>query len=136
MVDILSMHVAFLLFESIFCFLAAILCALKNSRDKKAGVTVTILNVMAGLLLFFDFFAYVFDGREGAFCNFMEKAANLAVFLLCDLFLGGVVVYTGILVATLVLYAFVKEPLLLWGLLGMTIMMVIGVWDDISDLPA
>ncbi len=90
------MHVAFLLFESIFCFLAAILCALKNSRDKKSGVTVTILNVMAGLLLFFDFFAYVFDGREGAFCNFMEKASNLAVFLLCDLFLGGVVVYTGI----------------------------------------
>ncbi len=96
LVDILSIHVAFLLFESIFCFMAAFLCALKNSRDKKAGVTVTILNVMAGLLLFFDFFAFVYDGREGAFGSFMEKFSNMAVFLLCDLFLGGVVVYTSI----------------------------------------
>ena len=32
LVDILSIHVAFLLFESIFCFMAALLCALKNSR--------------------------------------------------------------------------------------------------------
>ena len=96
MVDILSIHVAFLLFESIFCFMAALLCALKNSRDRKAGVVVTLLNIMAGLLLFFDFFAYVSDGREGAFFSIAERASNLAVFLLCDLFLGGVIVYTSI----------------------------------------
>jgi UDP-N-acetylmuramyl pentapeptide phosphotransferase/UDP-N-acetylglucosamine-1-phosphate transferase len=50
--------------------------------------------------------------------------------------LGGVVVYTGILAGSLVLFVFMKEPLLLWGLLGMTIMLIIGFVDDMKDLSA
>ena len=50
--------------------------------------------------------------------------------------LGGVVVYIGIVAGIIALFFFVKEPLLLWGLLAMTVLMVIGIWDDIKDLSA
>lgn len=48
--------------------------------------------------------------------------------------LGGVVVYTGILAGSLVLFLFMKELLLLWGLLGMTVMLIIGIVDDKKNL--
>lgn len=50
--------------------------------------------------------------------------------------LGGAVVYTGILAGGLVLTLFMKDSVLLWGFLGMTLMMVIGTWDDMRDLSA
>lgn len=50
--------------------------------------------------------------------------------------MGGTVVYLGILTGGLVLALFMHSPVLIWGLLGMTVMMVIGTWDDISDLSA
>ena len=49
--------------------------------------------------------------------------------------MGGVVVFLGIIAGMIVLFFFVKEPLLLWGLLAMTVLMLIGIWDDIKDLP-
>ena len=96
LVDILSTHVAFLLFEAIFCFLSAILCALKNSRDTKVKSVVTLLNIMAGLLILCDFLGYIYEGRAGSFSTFMVYASNLIVFLLCDLFLAGILIYTSI----------------------------------------
>ena len=50
--------------------------------------------------------------------------------------MGGVVVYFGILVGSLVLSTFMQSSILLNGLVGMTIMMIIGVWDDIKDISA
>lgn len=50
--------------------------------------------------------------------------------------LGGVVVYIGIVAGLIVLFFFVKETLLLWGLLAMTVLMTIGIWDDIKYLSA
>lgn len=50
--------------------------------------------------------------------------------------LGGVVVYTGILAGSLVLFMFMKERLLSWGLLGMTVMLIIGLIDDRKNLSA
>lgn len=47
---------------------------------------------------------------------------------------GGVVVYSGILTGGLVLMAVMPNTTLMWGLLGMTVMMVIGTWDDIKGL--
>lgn len=47
---------------------------------------------------------------------------------------GGVVVYSGILMGGLVLMVLMPNATLLWGLLGMTVMMVIGTWDDIRGL--
>ncbi|MBR5938794.1 MAG: EAL domain-containing protein [Clostridiales bacterium] len=98
MVDILSAHVAFLLFESIFCFISAILCALKNSQEKKARVVITLLNIMAGALLLFDFFEYIFHGRPGALASFVMYSSNLMVFLLCDLFLIVICIYLSIVI--------------------------------------
>lgn len=98
MVDILSAHVAFLLFESIFCFISAVLCALKNSQEKKARVVVTLLNIMAGALLLCDFVEYVFHGRPGAIASFVMYSSNLMVFLLCDLFLIVIDIYLSIVI--------------------------------------
>ncbi len=50
--------------------------------------------------------------------------------------LGGTVVYIGILVGTAVMSLFMDSDFLLWGFIGMTIMAIIGTWDDIKDLPA
>ena len=49
---------------------------------------------------------------------------------------GGVVVYSGILMGGLALMVLMPNMLLTWGLVAMTIMMIIGTWDDIKDLSA
>lgn len=48
--------------------------------------------------------------------------------------LGGVAVYMGVLMGLLVLVSFKPDPVVLLALIVITIMQVIGVWDDISDL--
>jgi len=48
--------------------------------------------------------------------------------------LGGVAVFLGILMGYLVLASFHTEPIILWTLMTMTIMMIIGICDDITDL--
>lgn len=48
--------------------------------------------------------------------------------------MGGVVVYFGILAGGLVLSFFLWNTALLYGLIGMTIMLCLGVWDDLSDV--
>ena len=50
--------------------------------------------------------------------------------------MGGVVVYAGILTGGLLLYAILHSDVLLYGLIGMTVMMMIGVWDDARDISA
>ena len=49
---------------------------------------------------------------------------------------GGVVVYSGILMGGLLLQALIPSTTLAWGLVAATVMMVIGTWDDVKDLPA
>ena len=48
--------------------------------------------------------------------------------------LGGVAVYLGVLIGYLVLACYQPESTILWTLIAMTIMMIIGIWDDVSDL--
>lgn len=50
--------------------------------------------------------------------------------------MGGLVVFMGIICGSLVLHAFVNEPLIQWGLTGMSLMLVVGMWDDIKSLSA
>ena len=50
--------------------------------------------------------------------------------------LGGLVVYMGIICACFVLQFFMNEPLVWWGMMGMSVMLVIGMWDDIKSLSA
>ena len=49
---------------------------------------------------------------------------------------GGVVVYSGILAGWLVLMLFMKSPELSWGLGFLAVMMLLGTWDDMKDIPA
>lgn len=49
---------------------------------------------------------------------------------------GGVVVYSGIIIGGIVLSLFMWNWVMLVGLVGMTIMMMIGMWDDIKDISA
>ena len=49
---------------------------------------------------------------------------------------GGVVVYSGILMGGIVLGMFMWNWVMVLGLVGMTIMMMIGMWDDIKDISA
>ncbi len=48
--------------------------------------------------------------------------------------MGGVVVYAGILAGGLMLNVFMYSDVLTFGLIGMTVMMMIGVWDDVKDI--
>ena len=47
---------------------------------------------------------------------------------------GGVVVYSGILVGGLALLVLRPDPIVAWGLLAMTGMLAIGIWDDREDI--
>ena len=49
---------------------------------------------------------------------------------------GGVVVYSGILAGGLALSAFMWNWVMVYGIIGMTIMLLIGVWDDQKDISA
>ena len=50
--------------------------------------------------------------------------------------MGGIVVFAGILVGGLMLNAILHSEILICGLIGMTVMMLIGVWDDMKDISA
>ena len=49
---------------------------------------------------------------------------------------GGVVVYTGILIGGILLFIIFPNHTLGWGLVAMTLMMIIGLWDDMRDISA
>ena len=49
---------------------------------------------------------------------------------------GGIVVYSGILAGGLVLLAFIWNLVVVYGLIGMTFMLLIGMWDDQKDISA
>jgi UDP-N-acetylmuramyl pentapeptide phosphotransferase/UDP-N-acetylglucosamine-1-phosphate transferase len=50
--------------------------------------------------------------------------------------MGGVVVYTGILVGCLAMWLLVERASIHWSLMAVTIMLLMGVWDDMKNLPA
>lgn len=49
---------------------------------------------------------------------------------------GGVVVYLGIVAGCLVLMPFMRSEVLGCGLLAMIVMLAVGMWDNIRDIPA
>ena len=50
--------------------------------------------------------------------------------------MGGVVVYAGILAGCLAMYFLIPKASINWSIMAITVMMLMGVWDDIKDLPA
>ena len=49
---------------------------------------------------------------------------------------GGVVVFSGILVGGLALMALIPNRMLMIGIVAMSMMMMIGIWDDMKDISA
>lgn len=47
---------------------------------------------------------------------------------------GGIVVYAGIFIGGIVLGIFMQSTILLWAIVAMTIMLMIGTWDDMKDI--
>lgn len=50
--------------------------------------------------------------------------------------MGGVAVYTGILAGCLAMFFLVPGASISWSLMAITTMLLMGVWDDIKNLPA
>ena len=50
--------------------------------------------------------------------------------------MGGVAVYAGILAGCLAMYFLISKASIHWSLMAMTTMLVLGVWDDMKNLPA
>ena len=50
--------------------------------------------------------------------------------------MGGVVVYTGILVGCLAMWGLVSGASIRWSIMAITTMLVLGVWDDMKNLSA
>lgn len=48
--------------------------------------------------------------------------------------MGGEVVYAGILAGGIVLRLMMDSDMLTYGIIGMTVMMIIGLWDDMRDI--
>ena len=94
------------------------------------GLLVTVLSLVVSGLVFP--FALKFAKRHGIVDNpNARKLQRVPVPVF-----GGVVVYSGILAGTLLLLLLTGNTMLSWGLVAMTVMMVIGTWDDMRDLSA
>lgn len=50
--------------------------------------------------------------------------------------MGGVVVYAGILAGCLAMWLLVERASIHWSLMAVTTMLLLGVWDDMKNLPA
>lgn len=94
------------------------------------GVLVFVVSMVTSLLVFP--WALKFARKHGIVDNpNARKLQRVPVPVF-----GGIVVYTGIMVGGLVLSAFMWSWVMASCLIGMTVMMIIGVTDDIKDLSA
>ncbi len=93
MLSVLAVQVAFLLFEAVFCVIAAIVSAVKNSRDIRSKRAVTLLNILAGALMFSDFVQYISEGKTTRTGFFIYRVAHLNIFILCYLILLAYLMY-------------------------------------------
>ena len=95
--DALSVFVAFLLFESCFCFTAALISA-SNMSFKKIVVPMTALNALAGVMLLSEFLTYVYAGRTEPTYVTLEIVTHFAVFACLDLLLFAYVIYLALVI--------------------------------------
>ena len=93
MLDALSVQVAFLLFEAVFCFLSAVLAITNSSHRRRIRFPLTLLTVMGGLMLLFDSLSYVGQGRSGSLNWALTHVSNSIVFMVCALMPSVYAVY-------------------------------------------
>lgn len=94
------------------------------------GILVFLLSAVTSILMFP--WALKFARKHGIVDNPNARKLQrvpIPVF-------GGIVVYAGILMGGIVLSIWMWNWVLFYGLIGMTIMMIIGIWDDQKDISA
>ena len=94
------------------------------------AILVTVVSFVASALMFSPvlWFAQKFDIVDNPNARKLQRVPIPVM--------GGMVVYIGILIGGLVLSIFMRSPVMGWGLLAMTIMMIMGTWDDVEDISA
>ncbi|SMC43945.1 diguanylate cyclase (GGDEF) domain-containing protein [Oscillospiraceae bacterium] len=87
MVDQFSIQLSFLIFESVFCFLSALVYAVSRDPFKLRKKVVLSLNIACGAMLLCEYLFYVYKGSTGAWDILVMKIVNAAVYYLIVLLL-------------------------------------------------
>ncbi|MBO7424826.1 MAG: diguanylate cyclase, partial [Clostridiales bacterium] len=95
--DLMSIHVSFLLFESIFCFLSA-LVSVSDKGFKNKRVMVTLLNISVGLLLLAEFTYYLFKDQDQFSSYIMVNLCSFANFFIVDFLIIAYVVFASYII--------------------------------------
>ncbi len=85
--DQFSIQLSFLIFESVFCFLSALVYAVSKDPFKLRKKVVLSLNIACGAMLLCEYLFYVYMGSTGAWDILVMKIVNAAVYYLIDLLL-------------------------------------------------
>ena len=86
----LTIQLAFLWFESLFCLVVALYMLITVVSSDKKNVKDRLMmvgNFMAAILLFVDFFSYTSNGQPGTFNFVMIRLSNFILFLFTALML-------------------------------------------------
>ena len=95
--DLMSIHVSFLLFESIFCFLSA-LVSVSDKGFKNKRVMVTLLNISVGLLLLAEFTYYLFKDQDQLASYILVNLCCFADFFIIDFLIIAYVVFASYII--------------------------------------
>ena len=96
MIDALSIQVAFLLFEAVFCFLAAVLALSNENHKKRVRFPLTLLNFLGGALLLFEAMTCISNKRTDFSSLIMSHVSNSIVFLICAIMPPVYAVYVAV----------------------------------------
>ncbi|MBO4906893.1 MAG: undecaprenyl/decaprenyl-phosphate alpha-N-acetylglucosaminyl 1-phosphate transferase [Bacteroidaceae bacterium] len=95
-----------------------------------------ILIIVAFLSLIVTMMAYPFVLRYARHHKIVDNPDVRKLHRLPIPVMGGVAVYTGILAGCLAMYFMIPKASISWSIMAITFMLVLGVWDDIKNLPA
>ena len=95
-----------------------------------------ILIIVALLSLTVSMVAYPFVLRYARRHNVVDNPNTRKLHRLPVPVMGGVAVYAGILAGCMAMFFLVPRASINWSLMAMTTMLLMGVWDDIKNLPA
>ena len=88
MIDALTAHISFLLFEAIFCLLSALVYAVSKDPVRIRKSVVLSLNLSCGVMLICEYMFYVYRGSTEPFDVFIMHLVNAAVYYLIILLAG------------------------------------------------
>ena len=92
----LTIQLAFLWFESLFCLVVALymfITVISSDRKDPKDRLMMVGNFLAAILLFVDFFSYTSNGQPGNFNFVMIRLSNYILFLFTALMLFIYVMY-------------------------------------------